>query len=157
MNRYRIMNNITEEWWEGEAHSAQEAAQKAGWPIGHCWVRVKIGEVWDYPRAEAEAIAKALEEEHITEVIQDLISKYNKTPAEINAGLCEEFAEDVIKQMGGHSEDITDMAMPIESKYFGHVWIKYKGKHYDALHPYGVENWKDLFETEKTKDHRFGE
>jgi len=93
----------------------------------------------------------------ITKVIQDLIIKYNKTPAEINAGLCEEFAEDVIKQMGGHSEDITDMAMPIESKYFGHVWIKYKGKHYDALHPYGVENWKDLFETEKTKDHRFGE
>ena len=95
------------------------------------------------------------ETKDITKVIQDLIVKYNKTPVEINAGECEDFAMDVIKQMGGYSEDITDMAMPIESEYFGHVWIKYKGKHYDALHPGGVKNWKDLFE--KTKDHRFGD
>ena len=39
MNRYRIMNRITQEWWEGEANSAQEACQKAGWMIGACWVR----------------------------------------------------------------------------------------------------------------------
>ena len=39
MNRYRIMNRITKEWWNGEASSAQEACQKAGWPIGDCWVR----------------------------------------------------------------------------------------------------------------------
>lgn len=31
MKRYRIMNRITKEWWEGEANSAQEACQKAGW------------------------------------------------------------------------------------------------------------------------------
>ena len=41
MNRYRIMNRITKEWWEGEASSAQEACQKAGWMIGDCWVRVR--------------------------------------------------------------------------------------------------------------------
>jgi hypothetical protein len=38
---YRIMNRITKEWWEGEAMSAQEACQKAGWMIGDCWVRIK--------------------------------------------------------------------------------------------------------------------
>ncbi len=45
MNRYRIMNRITREWWEGEADSAQEACQKAGWIIGDCYIRqfVKSG------------------------------------------------------------------------------------------------------------------
>lgn len=39
MKTYRIMNRISREWWEGEAESAQEACQKAGWMIGDCWVR----------------------------------------------------------------------------------------------------------------------
>jgi len=39
MPRYRIMNRITKEWWEGEAPSAQEACKKAGWMVGDCWVR----------------------------------------------------------------------------------------------------------------------
>jgi len=39
MRRYRIMNRVTKEWWEGEADSAQEACQKTGWLIGDCWVR----------------------------------------------------------------------------------------------------------------------
>ena len=39
MKKYRIMNKITKQWWEGEAESAQEACQAAGWPIGDCWVR----------------------------------------------------------------------------------------------------------------------
>jgi hypothetical protein len=33
------MNRITQGWWEGEADSAQEACEKAGWLIGNCWVR----------------------------------------------------------------------------------------------------------------------
>ena len=39
MKRYRIMNRITKEWWEGDADSAQEACQKAGWLIANSWVR----------------------------------------------------------------------------------------------------------------------
>lgn len=39
MKRYRIMNRITHEWWEGEASSAHEACQKTGWMVGDCWVR----------------------------------------------------------------------------------------------------------------------
>ena len=38
-NRYRIMNRITNQWWNGEADSAQEACRLAGWLIGQCWVR----------------------------------------------------------------------------------------------------------------------
>jgi hypothetical protein len=39
MKRYRIWNRVTQGRWEGEANSAQEACQKAGWIIGNCWVR----------------------------------------------------------------------------------------------------------------------
>jgi len=39
MKTYRVMNRVTLQWWEGEASSAQEACQKAGWMIGDCWVR----------------------------------------------------------------------------------------------------------------------
>jgi len=41
MKTYRIMNQITKKWWEGEATSAQEACEKAGWLIGACFVRVR--------------------------------------------------------------------------------------------------------------------
>ena len=36
---YRIQNRITNEWWEGQAASAQEACEQAGWQICNCWVR----------------------------------------------------------------------------------------------------------------------
>ena len=39
MPTYRLMNRTTRQWWEGDAESAQEACQKAGWLIGNCWVR----------------------------------------------------------------------------------------------------------------------
>ena len=39
MPRYRVMHRINKMWWEGEAPSAQEACQKAGWMVGDCWVR----------------------------------------------------------------------------------------------------------------------
>ena len=37
--RYRIQNRITQEWFDTEAESAQEACAQAGWLIGDCWVR----------------------------------------------------------------------------------------------------------------------
>ena len=38
---YRLFHRPTYNWWEGRAPSAQEACDKAGWPIGDCWVRMK--------------------------------------------------------------------------------------------------------------------
>ena len=53
MKTYRIMNRITKQWWEGEAQSAQEACQKAGWMIGDCWVRIRTpGQGWGKIREE---------------------------------------------------------------------------------------------------------
>ncbi|MQY60593.1 hypothetical protein GH153_01965 [bacterium] len=39
MPRYRVMHRVSKLWWEGEAPSAQEACQKAGWMVRDCWVR----------------------------------------------------------------------------------------------------------------------
>ena len=39
MKRYRIMNRIKKEWWEGEAGSVAEACTLAGWPRYVCWVK----------------------------------------------------------------------------------------------------------------------
>ena len=51
MKTYRIWNRVTREWWEGEAGSAQEACQKAGWMIGDCWVREKTPRAgWGKPK-----------------------------------------------------------------------------------------------------------
>lgn len=50
MNVYRIMNRVTKKFWEGEANSAQEACEKAGWMIGNCWVRVNTSPTgWGKP------------------------------------------------------------------------------------------------------------
>lgn len=39
MERYRIMNRTTGEWWEGEAETAQEACRLAGWEVEICHIR----------------------------------------------------------------------------------------------------------------------
>lgn len=40
MNKYRIFNRRTQEWWEGEAMSVTDACEKAGWMLWDCWVRL---------------------------------------------------------------------------------------------------------------------
>jgi len=53
MKTYRIWNRVTQEWREGEASSAQEACQKAGWMPGDCWVREKTPKGgWGKPKED---------------------------------------------------------------------------------------------------------
>jgi len=52
MKRYRIMNRVTGEWWNGEAPSYRLACEKAGWPVADCWIRVHTPVVAD-PTAES--------------------------------------------------------------------------------------------------------
>lgn len=47
MKTYRIMHRGTGKFWDGEAGSAQEACEKAGWMIGDCWVRERTPRVAD--------------------------------------------------------------------------------------------------------------
>ena len=54
-------------------------------------------------------------------------------------GNCDEFAFRLQKIIGGDVYE-TDF----NSKYSGHFFVKYKGRFYDAEHPVGVINWKEL-------------
>ena len=38
---FRIYNIEKQKWWEGTAHTHQEACKKLHWQIGDCWIRAK--------------------------------------------------------------------------------------------------------------------
>jgi hypothetical protein len=81
----------------------------------------------------------------LEKITRDIMEEnYFKTPREINAGLCDEWAQRAIEKLGKHAHmHVT----PTAYKYIwagGHYWIKYQGKHYDAEALQGVNDWKDL-------------
>lgn len=102
-------------------------------------------------------------------IIRDTLKKFKVIPYEINNGLCEEFAMEVIESMGGYQKDLFELTSdnftddndefkpeyladygdidnpdPSEIDMGSHVWIYYNGKHYDAECVEGVENLFDL-------------
>jgi hypothetical protein len=88
----------------------------------------------------------------ITEIIlkkrQEYIISYSlKSFVDINSGLCEQFAMDVIREMGGYRKGLHELCTENfpEKRYWGHVWVFYNGKHYDSEHSNGVENIDELF------------
>lgn len=81
----------------------------------------------------------------IPTIIKWTVKEYGGTPYEINNGLCEEFAMDIIDRMGGYKKDLFELCDGNFSEDLpGHVWIYYRGKHYDAETPHGVKSWKML-------------
>lgn len=68
---------------------------------------------------------------NITKIIKKEVIRFNVSPYNINNGYCGEFA-DIIHSIIKNTEIIE---FPFESKYFGHIFIKYKGKYYDAEAP----------------------
>jgi hypothetical protein len=63
------------------------------------------------------------------------------TPEICNTGFCDVFAEKFREEYPGAELWGTDWGLGYT---FGHVWIKYNNKFYDAETPNGVINWKDL-------------
>jgi len=78
-----------------------------------------------------------------TEKEQDLVvPNWEKfTPEICNSGFCDIFANILAKKYPGSeiwsSEDH-------DGNTFGHVWIKYQDKFYDAETPNGVNDWKQI-------------
>ncbi len=92
----------------------------------------------------------------ITEIINELVSIWGKSPHDINCGECVEFAQSVIEEMGGESEDLYNLCnLNFDPKWLtelpGHAWILYKGRHYDSESPNGVDDWRELSIFEKFK------
>jgi hypothetical protein len=57
-----------------------------------------------------------------------------------NSGFCDIFAQKFHKRF----PDSEIFSTEAEHKTLGHVWVKYKGKYYDAETPEGVNDWKEL-------------
>lgn len=62
---------------------------------------------------------------------------------EINAGMCEDFASDVVG-IFPEAKAIWDDELPGGPCNGGHCVVCYRGEYYDAECPEGVENWNEL-------------
>lgn len=73
----------------------------------------------------------------LTQTILDVVAERGMCGARINAGGCEEFAEEVVERLGGHTDELTT------DTFLGHPggthsYIKFRGRYYDAEAPEGV-------------------
>jgi hypothetical protein len=59
-----------------------------------------------------------------------------------NSGFCDIYADKLSKLLPGSKRWSTEEYGAHGS--FGHVWVEYKGKYYDAESPEGVTDWKQL-------------
>jgi hypothetical protein len=60
---------------------------------------------------------------------------------ECNNGFCDIFAKNLSKYLPGSKIMSTENP---RNETFGHVWIEYEGKYFDAETPNGVDSWKEL-------------
>lgn len=89
----------------------------------------------------------------IPAAIKSLVASYNMRPYDINNGNCDDFALDLLKQVGGEiweTNPMGDDTPEAGQELATHVWLYHSGKHYDAEHPMGVTNWKkfSIFKSE---------
>ena len=106
-------------------------------------VRCRIGDIW-----------KDLKEENLNTIYSDVLTQTEKEALELvdknwdkfggeecNNGFCDIFAQKLSKYLPGSKIMSTE---DNRSDTFGHVWIEYKGKYFDAETPNGVSSWKEL-------------
>jgi hypothetical protein len=69
------------------------------------------------------------------------------TAWDINNGLCEAFAQDVLEICGGETRDCYGLWLDEIPGFVGdgdHYVIYFAGKYYDAECPNGVDDWHDI-------------
>jgi hypothetical protein len=79
----------------------------------------------------------------IEQIIRQTIAEFNMSPYDINNGLCEEFSQAILKKVP-EAEEVSVESYGKFDELPGHIWILYKGRHYDAENPEGVNNFMDL-------------
>jgi hypothetical protein len=65
------------------------------------------------------------------------------TPEMCNQGFCDDFANNLRKLYPG-AELWQTYTSANPNMAVGHVWVEYKGKHYDAETPNGVDDWRNI-------------
>lgn len=92
---------------------------------------------------------------NVEAAIKQTAKQMGLSPFDINNGYCEEFARQVCRLVNGAEEtsapgegfspeEAAEWGIEPEELLFGHVWIEYKGRCYDAECPEGVEDVHDL-------------
>ena len=85
--------------------------------------------------------------ESITRIIKDAVPKFMKDEnykkvREINYWSCADFAGEVMRR--AKAAGVKGVRMKQSPGMSGHAWIYHNGKHYDAEHPRGVKDSKNL-------------
>ena len=80
----------------------------------------------------------------IKQAISQARQEFNEPGRLINNGNCEGFAVRVINLMGGYSKELTLEESDWDSEFFGHCFIAYRDRYYDAECPNGVSDWHKL-------------
>jgi hypothetical protein len=80
-------------------------------------------------------------EEEALKLVRKNWDKFNGK--ECNKGFCDIFAKNLQKLLPNSKIIHTEESIPNKGT-FGHVWLKYKNKYYDAETPNGVNSWKKL-------------
>lgn len=95
----------------------------------------------------------------IGDIVNHLVNLYEEAYGtgayQINCGLCEDFAHDLVWALG---EDPYSHSCPIEIRwhdemedctegeadFWSHCFVQYQGRYYDSQAPEGVAAWRDL-------------
>jgi hypothetical protein len=109
------------------------------------WKYIKKGDRkksdnFEIPKEMYDRIVAATEEEAEDMVVKDWDEF---TPTVINTGFCDIFAENLKKELGPEAK-YNDTPYSDGSGTFGHTWIEYKGRYYDAEIPKGVDTIKEI-------------
>ena len=99
---------------------------------------IKLRDILNEASPHETALSQT-EQEALTMVAKN----WNKFTGEVcNTGFCDVYARKLSKLLPGAVQMSTEETGA--NKSFGHVWVKYKSKYYDAEVPKGVADWKQL-------------
>jgi len=106
-------------------------------------VRCRKGDIWkDLKESNLDNIHKTALTQTEKEALELVDKNWDEFGGEeCNNGFCDIFAKNLAKHLPGSKIMSTEDS---RSNTFGHVWIQYKGKYFDAETPKGVSSWKEL-------------
>ncbi len=81
--------------------------------------------------------------ESISRLVELYVAVYGADARDINAGLCEDFAHDLLGILGEGQVFWFD-ELDEEDLFPPHAFLKYRDRYYDSAHPAGVVDWHDL-------------
>lgn len=80
----------------------------------------------------------------IARLLREIPAREGMRPYDLNNGRCEDVAEEVNGAVPDAEALYTEDFFGEDTDLPGHVWIQYKGRHYDVEAPDGVEDPRDL-------------